>query len=47
MSTPAEGADEVENELRRTAEDVEQGTERNPDGPNDNTPAGPLPDSNA
>lgn len=47
MSTPAEGADEVEDELRRTAEDLEQGSERDPEGPNDNTPAGPLPGSNA
>jgi hypothetical protein len=47
MSTPAEGADEVENELRRAAEDVERGTEQDQDGPNDNKPAGPLPDSNS
>ncbi|UMB67781.1 hypothetical protein [Mycobacterium paraterrae] len=47
MSTPAEGADEADDELRRTAEDIDQGSGNEPEGPDDNTPAGPLPNANA
>ncbi|WP_293004392.1 hypothetical protein [Mycobacterium sp.] len=46
MSTPADGADQTEDDIRRTEEVIEQGAEQDQELPAETKPAGPLPDFN-
>ncbi|WP_428340293.1 hypothetical protein [Mycobacterium sp.] len=46
MSTPAEGADSAEDDVRRTEEVIQQGAEQDQELPTETKPAGPLPDFN-
>ncbi len=46
MSTPADGADTTEDDVRRTDEVIEQGAEQDQELPTESKPAGPLPDFN-
>ena len=46
MSTPADDADKTENDVRRTEEAIQQGTDQDQELPTETKPAGPLPDFN-
>ena len=46
MSTPAEGADKTEDDVRRVEEVIGQGAEQDQKTPTETRPAGPLPDFN-
>jgi hypothetical protein len=46
MSTPADDVDKTENDVRRTEEVIQQGTDQDQELPTETKPAGPLPDFN-
>ena len=46
MSTPADAADNTEDDVRRTEEVIQQGTDQDQELPAETKPAGPLPDFN-
>jgi len=46
MSRPAGDADTTEDDVRRTEEVIQQGTEQDQELPTETKPAGPLPDFN-
>ena len=46
MSTPADGVDKTEDDVRRTEEVIQQGAEQGQEAPAETKPAGPLPDFN-
>jgi hypothetical protein len=46
MSTPAGAADSAEDDVRRTEEVIQKGTEQDQELPTATKPAGPLPDFN-
>ncbi|MDT5022874.1 MAG: hypothetical protein QOI33_3398 [Mycobacterium sp.] len=46
MSTPADGADSADDDVRRTEEVIQQGADQDQEVPTEPKAAGPLPDFN-